>query len=264
VRDAQAREDQAPSPARSRSALAQVIWSGRTRPHTEREAEETAEKEAAEKKAREELEAKERAEREAKEKVEQEAAEQKADEELEAKEREKKAPGKEEVLAGVLGNLPGGLGGPGEGGGLPAGVPTLKTPPVPRVGLASRALVASPSGAVDVRVGCPASESRCTGTVMLRTLAGVRSATGRRSKKRRAVTLTLAAGSFTAAGGQVTTAKLHLSVTARGLLARMHVLHARATILARDPAGATHTTRALVTIRAARRRHAGGARRQGR
>jgi hypothetical protein len=61
--------------------------------------------------------------------------------------------------------------------------------------------------------------------------------------------LTLAAGSFVVVGGRVKAVTLHLSAAARALLARSHVLRAQATIEAHDPAGATHTTQAVVTLR---------------
>ena len=123
-----------------------------------------------------------------------------------------------------------------------------KTPHVPDAKLASTSLTVSPSGRVSVKVTCPAGESRCSGTITLRTLKAVSaSATDHQAKKR---ILTLAVGSFTVAGGQVTTVKLHLSAKARKLLARAHVLRARATIVARDPPGTTHTRQTIVTLRA--------------
>jgi hypothetical protein len=122
--------------------------------------------------------------------------------------------------------------------------------PVPDAKLASRSLGMSPSGVISVKVTCPAGESRCTGKVTLRTLNAVSTAGSHRSKKRKPAILTLAVGSFTVAGGRVTTVKLHLSAEGRTLLAHDHLLHARVTIVARDAAGATHTTRTTVTIRA--------------
>ena len=128
--------------------------------------------------------------------------------------------------------------------------------PVPDAELASRALVASSSGTVSIKVSCPTGESRCTGTVTLRTLTAVSaSTTGHRSKKHKAAILTLAAGSFNVAGGHVTTVKLHLSAKARMFLARTRVLRARATIVAHDPSGATHTTQTTVAIRSAKAAH---------
>jgi len=125
-----------------------------------------------------------------------------------------------------------------------------KAPQVPDAKLASTSLTASSSGTVSVKVTCPAGESSCTGTLTLRTLTAVIAATGHQSKKSKAAILALASGSFKVAGGHVTTVKLHLSAKARALLARTHVLRARATIVAHDPAGATHTTETIVTLRA--------------
>ena len=128
-----------------------------------------------------------------------------------------------------------------------------KTPPVPDAELASASLTAGSSGTLSLEVRCPAAAGSCTVTITLRTLAAVSAeTTARQSKKSKAAILTLATGSFKIAGGRVTKVKLHLSAKARTLLARTHVLHAGATIFARDPAGATHTTQSTITIRAAR------------
>ncbi|MGA2321056.1 MAG: hypothetical protein ABSG95_10015 [Solirubrobacteraceae bacterium] len=126
-----------------------------------------------------------------------------------------------------------------------------KTPPVPDAKLASASLTVSPSGMVNVEVTCPAGESSCTGTVMLRTLnAVIAGATIHQSKKRKAAILTLASGSFRVAGGEVKTLTLRLSTEARKLLATTHLLRARATIVAHDPTGAKHSTQTIVTLRA--------------
>jgi hypothetical protein len=47
---------------------------------------------------------------------------------------------------------------------------------------------------------------------------------------------------------------LHLSAKARSLLARSHVLRARATVLAHDPAGASHTAVVTVTLKLAKKK----------
>jgi hypothetical protein len=120
--------------------------------------------------------------------------------------------------------------------------------------LASTALQASATGAVSVKVSCPAGESRCSGTITLRTLAAV-SVSAARAAKKKASVLTLATGSFTVAGGKVATVKLHLSAKVRLLLARLRTLRARATLVAHDPAGATQTTQTIVTLRAAKSTH---------
>jgi PKD repeat protein len=123
-------------------------------------------------------------------------------------------------------------------------------PPVPDAQLSSTALTASASGAVIIKVSCPAAESSCKGTVTLRTLTAVSAGAAKAAKKK--VVLTLGTASFAVAGGKVTTVTLHLSAKARGLLARSHALRLAATIVAHDPAGASHITKTIVTLRAAK------------
>jgi len=51
---------------------------------------------------------------------------------------------------------------------------------------------------------------------------------------------------------------MHLSEKGRLLLGRSHVLHLRVTIVAHNPAGATHTGQAIATLRVAQaKRHKG-------
>jgi len=138
-----------------------------------------------------------------------------------------------------------------------AGFQTGLTPPVPDAQLASTSLQVSSSGAVTLKVSCPAAESSCAGTVTLRTLAAVIAGSGQAARRKAAV-LTLAASPFTVAGGKVVAVVLHLSARARALLARSKVLRARATIVAHDPAGATHSRQTLVTLRPAKAKHRKG------
>jgi hypothetical protein len=127
-----------------------------------------------------------------------------------------------------------------------------KTPPVPDAQLVSTSLTASSSGTVTVKLTCPAGESSCIGTL---TLSAPSAGTAtHHPKKKKAAVLTLAAGSFTIPGGQLVTVELHLSAKARALLAKSHLLHAQAKILAHDLAGAIHTTLSTVTIRLAKAR----------
>lgn len=105
------------------------------------------------------------------------------------------------------------------------------------------ALAASSNGAVTVKVSCPAGETTCAGTVTLRTLTAVS------AKAKRKAILTLATGSFSVAGGQTKAVKLHLSSKARKLLAHTHTVRAVATVLARDPSGASRTTKRTVVLR---------------
>ena len=71
--------------------------------------------------------------------------------------------------------------------------------------------------------------------------------------KSKAKILTLAGGSFTVTAGQLKTITLHLSASARALLARTHVVSARVTIVAHGPSGLTHTTTVNLTLRPAKR-----------
>jgi hypothetical protein len=125
----------------------------------------------------------------------------------------------------------------------------LKKEANPDTRLASTSLSVSSSGALSIKVSCPAGTT-CTGTITLRTLGAVSARISARAAKKSI--LTLATGSFTVAGGQSKTVTLHLSGTARKLLVRSHVLKARATIVAHDLSGASNTTQATVTLRPAK------------
>jgi hypothetical protein len=138
-----------------------------------------------------------------------------------------------------------------------AGFQAIVPAPVPDAQLASTALTASLEGTVSVKVSCPAGETSCSGTVTLHTLNAVSASFAGTAKSKGSI-LTLATGSFTVAGGKVTTVELHLSARARALLARAHALRARATVVAHDPAGVSHTTQAIVTLRAAKAKHGKG------
>jgi PKD repeat protein len=133
----------------------------------------------------------------------------------------------------------------------------VEAPPVAT--LAATSLSVSPAGAVSLQVSCPASDSSCSGTVTLRTLGAVAARVAARHSKgkhKKKVVLTLASGSFTVTGGKMQTVTLQLSAKARTLLASSHTLPAQATIVAHDPAGATHTTQTTVTLRVvARHKH---------
>ena len=129
--------------------------------------------------------------------------------------------------------------------------------PVPDAGLASTALSASSTGDVSVKITCPAAETSCKGTVTLRALGAVNAGSAGVAKTT-ATALTLAKGQFTIPGGRVKTVTLRLSVKARTLLAHSHRLRVRVTILARDPAGASHTAVAIATLREAVTKHGKG------
>jgi phosphodiesterase/alkaline phosphatase D-like protein len=130
------------------------------------------------------------------------------------------------------------------------------TAATPDAVLASASLTANTSGILRVKVGCPAGENNCIGTITLRTLSAVTTSAGsHRPKKPKAAILTLATASFSVPSGQSKLITLHLSKKSRALLTRLHVLRARATIVARDPEGATHTTQTTVTIHPAKTTH---------
>jgi hypothetical protein len=119
---------------------------------------------------------------------------------------------------------------------------TAGKPAIPDAVLAPGALKAGPGGNVTVKISCPAGETSCVGTVTLQT-------TGAVSTRRRVRALTLATGSFKVAGGKTAVVKLHLSARARALLARKHRLRVTVTIAAHDPAGASHSSVAMATLR---------------
>ena len=156
--------------------------------------------------------------------------------------------------------------GPGPGTPPPSPPPTTNTPftpppeggvlPVtvvsPKATIAGTSALVSASGALSLKVSCLAGATTCSGTVTLRTANAVVAT----AKKKPAI-LTLALGSFSLPGGQTKTITLHLSAQARKLLAKAHVLHARATVVSHDPAGGTVTAAGLITLRPAPAKHKG-------
>jgi PKD repeat protein len=145
---------------------------------------------------------------------------------------------------------------PQTGGGVVAGGPpsagvagfTYTATAVPVVTIASALLRPTPAGTLSLLLYCPAGERSCSGTVTLR--AAVALAGGKVHRLKSPLT-TLAKGTFVIRGGTQKRVILHLSRQARALLARLHEVHAQALIVARDQAGATHTTRLAVIVRAA-------------
>jgi hypothetical protein len=163
----------------------------------------------------------------------------------------------EEVPCSCGGGGGGGGGGGvegGGGGGQVLGIITTKPPAVPDATIAGTSTSVSSSGSFTLKVSCPAGETTCIGTVTLKTLKAVVASAGHDAKSKAAI-LTLAAGSFSVSGGQTKTLTLHMSAKGRLLLAKTHTVAARATVLAHDPAGATHTALATVTLRAAKPKH---------
>ncbi len=117
-------------------------------------------------------------------------------------------------------------------------------PAVPAVGIDRASLTVGAAGFIPIRISCPAAESSCAGTIVLRLGFGILLAS------HRYLFPTLASGTFALAGGQHATIELRLSARGRALLKRWHTLRARATVTAHDRAGASHVTRAHVTLAA--------------
>ena len=140
-------------------------------------------------------------------------------------------------------------GGSNPGGGV---LPHTETKASPIVTIASSSAPVTPAGAFSLKVSCPSGETTCSGSVTIKTLTAVLARAHAAKKK---AILTLASGSFSVAGGQSKTLTLHLSAKARKLLSHTHVLKGRVTILAHDPAGGTHTTIAVLTLRLAKGKH---------
>ena len=205
---------------------------------------------------REEHEAKER-EAAAKTKAEEEAADAKKAEEEEPAASRKKA---EEEAAAVKKTAEGEAAAKASFNSGDQGVGAFRgslAPQVPDAQLASTSLQVSASGAVTVRISCSAGESSCSGSLTLRTLGAI-IATSVHVAKARPTVLTLAAGSFSVPGGEFKAVTLRLTAKARALLARLRMLRARATLIAHDLQGASHTTQTIVTLRAPRTRRHGG------
>ncbi len=133
--------------------------------------------------------------------------------------------------------------------------PITTTPPPsdtsPAVRIALGSATASSSGAFALKVSCPAGAGTCTGTLTLKTAKAVIASVGHASKSKASI-LTLGSVSFTVAAGQTKTVTVHLSAKGRKLLAKLKKVLAKATVVARNPEGASVTTSATVTIKVAK------------
>jgi len=126
----------------------------------------------------------------------------------------------------------------------------------PDVTLADKPLRANPSGAVTIKISCPAGDANCAGTLTLRTQRAVTSTVAGKPKAK-PVVITFGTAAFTIAGGKVETVVLHLSAKARALLGRLHSLGVRVTIVAHNPAGASHTAQSITVLLAPKTSHGG-------
>jgi hypothetical protein len=102
-------------------------------------------------------------------------------------------------------------------------------------------------GAFALKLHCATGATGCTGTITLKTSKAVAAKKGKKP-----AILTLATGSFSLSGGQLKSLTLHLSGAARTVLARAHALSALATIVARDTAAETATTKASFSLHPAK------------
>jgi hypothetical protein len=118
----------------------------------------------------------------------------------------------------------------------------------PLATLVGTSLTVGRTGALAVKVACPASVHSCTGTVTIHSL-GVVPATLARGAHRKAAILTLATATYTVAGGRAKVLAMRLTRRALDLLRRRRVLRARATVVARDPAGKSDSTQVNVLLR---------------
>ena len=201
-----------------------------------------AEEEAAAKKKAEEEAAKKKAEEEAaKTKAEEAAAKKKAEEAAKeaaqklAEETAARVKAAEEAARKAAAEHAAGAGS--------VGVAGFTVSADPDATLTGTSLQAGANGTFTLKIGCPAGETSCKGTVTVQTAGAVAASAGAR-------VLTLASAPFAVAGGQVTAVKLHLSARARALLARRRALRVRVRIAAHDAAGARHASQSLATLRA--------------
>ena len=133
---------------------------------------------------------------------------------------------------------------------VPGPSPLPGPPAIPAAALAGASSVtAAESGVFPIKLSCPSWVSSCIGSITVKTASAVRTGSALLSK---ATVLTLAKGAFSIPGGRTVTIRLRLSQAARRVLKRMHTLRARATIVAHDAEGATHSSVSAITIHAAR------------
>ena len=120
--------------------------------------------------------------------------------------------------------------------------------------LASTTLAASSGGTVKDALTCPPEGPSCTWSVVLETNTAVVVKGSLHGKHPHLRVVTLAHGTFAATAGHTVTITLHLSATARRLLAKSQVLTARALVTS-IVTGSQSTTQTLVKIRASHKQH---------
>ncbi|HEX3692398.1 MAG TPA: PKD domain-containing protein [Solirubrobacteraceae bacterium] len=125
----------------------------------------------------------------------------------------------------------------------PKELPKSQPPLTYELTISGSTVAVAPSGSLTLTLDCAGASSCAKGTISLRTLKPV--GTGKHKSL-----LTLASGPLNLSGGHAARLSLHLSGKARALLAHLHVLRARVTVLAYDTTGSAHTTTFTVTLRA--------------
>jgi len=121
--------------------------------------------------------------------------------------------------------------------------------PVPAVTLSGGVAAVGGSGTFTVKASCPAGVTTCSGTITVQTVSAVVATAKGAKAKRKAAILVMASGTFTLSAGQSKLLTLHLTAKGRALLARLHAVRVKVTVVAHDPAGGSHTTIASVTLR---------------
>lgn len=165
-----------------------------------------------------------------------------------------KATGADKTFTTVAASTGGGVTPPG--GGTTTGPKQTVLPETtvsPTVKVAGTSLSVATGGAFSLKLSCIAGATSCAGTVTVKTLSAVAAKSARAAKAKKAI-LTLATGTFSIAGGGLKTLSLHLNSKAKKLLAKVHTVRARVTIVSHDSKGHTQTTTAIVTLKAAKKK----------
>jgi PKD repeat protein len=115
--------------------------------------------------------------------------------------------------------------------------------------IAGASISVSSSGTLTIKVSCLKGPVSCAGTITLKTSSAVAASKGAMKK-----ILTLATGSFSVKGGTSKSVTLHLNGTARKLLAKLHVLRVRSTVLAHNAHNESSTTVQSLTLRPAKKK----------
>jgi hypothetical protein len=121
----------------------------------------------------------------------------------------------------------------------------------PIVSIAGTSVTVAANGAFTLKLSCPGGLTQCSGTATIKTLTAVATSAGHKAKKS---ILTLATATFTIAGGKLKVLSLHLTSKAKLLLAKDHTVRARLTVVAKNPQGMAHTSSAVLTLKAAKKK----------